>query len=661
MPGYAWLSLTTALAQLAQRLNDPGMVFWTQHELTIYIQQSLRQFNALTFQQKTNFTYNSPNLWNSLGSLSGSPRLRTLTDTYCYQQIEMMLLEPPTGGAWTGTTQFNIADISQALQTRRDEMIQVSNCGMALLAGIPAIPNVRRTYVPDYVIDIPRVRWGAGSGVTLGPSLENDYNVNFDPTTAAGFGLSTDVPHRVYCPISPGDVLDNFIGTQVTPVIFITFYDSSNNSLMVVDVSTASSATAPALSSYFLLSADAAVVDNSYNTEFSVNTNNTVHYTIVPNGGNFETDFSADVNSPSLPNPIGIARWLPAITPQSTFTVIGSVGPLLSLVFYDAALNIISNTPISVGGMYTAPVDTSFWSIIADLTVPDTGTSIEMMIAEATGGSSVGCPVNLYRDDTVAMEFYEAPLYQLAPGTPQTYQMSSEPPLSFDVDIPPDQPGTYELLILKSGTAFAPPASTLLGIPDDFAWVLIWGALADLLGRESEATDRQRSAYCLKRYQDGLMLLQKTPWIMLGSVNGVACTTDSIYATDRYMPGWDCNPSTFGPCIVTGGIDFLAAPINSGIGLTLLGNMPVPSADGDFLQVSRSDFDIILDLAQCLAAFKQGGAEFEQALELEKRAIQACSAENSRLRSFGAFSDILVQRGQDQERNLNRYNSKGNK
>jgi hypothetical protein len=433
MPGYSWLSLNTALAQLAQRLNDPSFVFWNQAELIFYIQQSLRMFNVLTFQNKTSFVYNSPNLWNSLGLLAGSPRARTLTDVYCYTQMQAMLLEPMSGGTWTGTTQFNISDLSQALQTRRDEMLQVSNANQSLMASIATTPNTRRTFLPDTVIDVAR------------------------------------------------------------------------------------------------------------------------------------------------------ARWIP----------------------------------------------------------------------------KSGSPVTLYRDDTVALEFYESPLYQISPGTPQTYQMSSEPPLSFDVDIPPSQPGTYEAIVLQSGTAFDPPTPTLLGIPDDFAWVLIWGALADLLGRESEATDRQRSAYCLKRYQDGLTLLLKTPWIMLGSVNGIACTVDSIFSSDRYMPEWDSTPATFGPAIITGGIDFIAAPTNAGIGLTVLGNMPVPVLGNDFLQVSRSDFDIILDLSQSLASFKMAGSEWEAALELEKRAVQACSAENSRLRSLGAFSDILVQRGQAQERDLNRYNAKG--
>jgi hypothetical protein len=144
---------------------------------------------------------------------------------------------------------------------------------------------------------------------------------------------------------------------------------------------------------------------------------------------------------------------------------------------------------------------------------------------------------------------------------------------------------------------------------------------------------------------------------MLGRVNNVACDMPSIAAMDRYMPEWDSTPTSFGPCIVLGGIDFLAAPTASGIGLTVLANAPVPTLDADYVQVSRSNWDAVLDLAQSMACFKLGGAEFQQALALESRAIQACSAENSRLKSTGSFSDILVQRGQAQDRNQERYNS----
>ncbi len=438
MGSYSWLNYLTARQQLASRLAvNTGLPssFWTDAECGIYITQALREFNVLTFTWKTPFQYNSANLWNSLALLAGSPRLRTLTDEYCYTQMEYMLLEPPTGGTWTGTSMFTISDFAQALQRRRDEMLQVSNCNQSLLSNIPLTPNTIVTNLPDTIIDVERVR---------------------------------------YLPVT-------------------------------------------------------------------------------------------------------------------------------------------------------------------------------------------GSPSTVDRDDTVAQEFYEPPLYQQDPGIPSTFSLSSEPPLSWVVDVPPAQPGVYEAVVLKSGTAFNPPGATLINIPDDFAWVLEYGAMADLLGRESEATDRERAAYCLKRYQDGLNLLLKTPWLMLAKVNGAAVSVDSIAAMDNYAPEWDSDPTGFGPVVVAGGVDFIAAPVGSGIGVTVLGNAPVPVLDGDFVQVSRSDWDTVLDLAQSQALFKMGGQEWKDGLELEARAIQGCAAENARLKSMGSFSDILIQRGQVQERDRGRYNNANQK
>lgn len=427
---YQWLQFSTARQQLGQRLSDTNGTLWSDAERGFYVQQALRTFNSLVWLWRTDFTYNTGDVWNSLALLPGSPRQRTLTDTYCYQLLEYMLLEPSSGGTWSGTNQFSISDLSQALQRRRDEMIKVSNCNQSLLTSVAAAPNTRLTVFPDTVIDIAR------------------------------------------------------------------------------------------------------------------------------------------------------GRFLPSVT---------------------------------------------------------------------------GSPNTLYRDDTIAQEFYEAPLYELTPGTPQTFSLSSEQPISWAVDIPPSQPGTYEAVVLNSGTAFNPPASTLLGIPDDFVWVLIWGALADLLGRESEATDRARSAYALRRYQDGLKLMLKTPWIELAKVNGAAVSIDSIYAADRYMPEWDSSPMTFGPCVVVGGIDFLAAPTNAGIGVTCLGNAPVPVLDADYVQVSRDNWDLVLDLAQVYSMFKLGGLEFQQTLQVEARAVQAAAAENVRLKSMGCFSDMLDFRGQAEYRDRERY------
>jgi hypothetical protein len=416
--------------------------------------------------------------------------------SYIYGELELMLLEPSnTTGTWTGTNQFSLSVLSQALQRRRDEMIQIGNLNQVLSSGIALVPNTIRTQLSDNTIDVERVR---------------------------------------YLPVITSKTGSAASGVKVINV-------SSTSGIAVGQVVLAT----------------------------------------------------------------GINYW-------STVTGIGS-----------GTINV---------------------------SLPTTGV--------VSGQINFSTPTTLYRDDTVANEFYEAPLYQQNSGTPQTFSLSSEPPLSFQVDIPPALPGTYEAVVLQSGAPFNPPTPTLLGIPNDLAWVLEYGALADLLGQEEESTDRERSAYCLKRYQDGLQLMTKTPWIELGRVNGQAVSIDSIVATDRYSPEWDSNPTGFGPVIVSGGMDFVAAPVNSNIGVTVLGNAPVPTVGADFLQVSRSDWEIVILLAQARAAWKQGGAEFKAALELEKSALQTCASNNVRLKSMGAFSDVIDQRGNQQERDMNRFNSK---
>ena len=495
---YSWITYLQARQQLAARLADSSMQFWEDAELGFYIQQALRIFNSLTFTWRKDFQFNSTSLWNYLGSLSGSPRLRTITDIYCYQELEYMLLEPPMGGIWTGTTQFSLADVSDALEGTRDDIIQITNCNQVLTTAIALTPNTIRTELPDNVIDVERVRYQPLQTTKTGTATSGSSTITVSSTSG----------------IAQGQLVT---GTNI-----------------------------------------------------------------------------------AYP------------------TVVSSVGTG-SIVISQPTIGAVSGT-------------LQFFTC-----------------------------TTLFRDDTVAQEFYEVPLYQQNAGTPNTFSLSSEPPLSWQVDIPPNQAGTYEALVLQSGTAFSPPTATLLGIPDDFAWVAEWGALAELLGRESEATDRERADYCQKMYDNGMELMQKTPWIELGKVNGQAVSIDSIYAMDRYSAEWDSDPNGFGPVIVAGGIDTIACPVGSGIGVTVLGNAPVPSLDTDYVQVSRSNWDTVLDLAQARASFKMAGAEWKAALELEQRAIQSCLAENSRIRSQGMFSDVLIQRGQQQERDMRRYNKRGSK
>ena len=169
---FQWLTMAQAVQQLGQRLNitPSSTSFWTENELQVYISQALRMQNSLCWTWRQDFQYNDPvNLWNSLGSLPGSPRLRTITDVEVYAELEWMLLEPSNlTGTWTGTNQFSLSVMIQALQRRRDEIIQITNCNQQLLPNIPLTPNTIRTELPDNVIDVERVRYIPGGQLAGG-------------------------------------------------------------------------------------------------------------------------------------------------------------------------------------------------------------------------------------------------------------------------------------------------------------------------------------------------------------------------------------------------------------------------------------------------------------------------------------------------------------
>lgn len=443
MATYTWITLAQARSQLAARLADPGFVFWVQPELTIYIQEALRMWNALTFTWKTQYTFNlaagpTPT-WQSLGYMaSSSPRFRTVSDTDVFTTIEYHLLEPPTGSTWTGTSQFNINDLATALQRCRDEFIQVTNCDQVNPARIAILPNERDYTFPDNYLDIAR------------------------------------------------------------------------------------------------------------------------------------------------------ARWIP---------------------------------------------------------LPEDGT-----------------PVTLIRNDETGLGFYEPGYAQNPPGTPTQYNIASVAPRALQLDIAPSTAGALDLIALVAGSNLAPPSSTLLDVPNDFAWVLKWGTLADLLDRESEATDRLRAAYCRQRYTDGLTLMQNTPWIMQASINGLPSDIVAMTDMDSYSPEWDSQPGDM-QTVIAAGIDVFTIvpdPVNTlGVTFTVLANAPIPTADADFIQVSRDDWDAVLDYAQFLAAFKQGGEEFVASKVLEESFLAAAVATNGRLMKLGLFADVFVQKGSIESRAQERYPPQG--
>lgn len=411
---------------LALRLSDPGQVFWTQAELAVYIVESLRTFNALTEIWNTEFAFTAiaGEIWFNLGLMSTSPRFRTLTDAYLYTVMEYHLLEPASGGNWTGTSQFTITDLSGALQRRRDEVIQLTGCNLGSQTLISSISGYKTT-MPDTVLEAWR------------------------------------------------------------------------------------------------------------------------------------------------------ARFVPA-----------------------------SDEPYTMS-----------------------------------------------REDSRAFDAFE-PGHLQASGTPSAYDVYTGPPNTLIVDQAPNTAGSYDVITLQSGPSFNPPAANLLGVPDDWSWVIKWGALADVLSKDSEATDRERAKYALQRFNEGIKIMNASNWLLSATINNVPVDTPSVKEMDAFLPEWE-NDAAAWPSVVTAGMDYCApCPVaagNVGVSLNLVGNAPIPVGLQDCVLVSRDVYDAILDYAQVLASFKMGGEEFAATADLEKNFYLVAKANTARRDKLAIFADLLRMEGRKQE------------
>lgn len=92
-------------------------------------------------------------------------------------------------------------------------------------------------------------------------------------------------------------------------------------------------------------------------------------------------------------------------------------------------------------------------------------------------------------------------------GTPFAYHDSTLPTRTVELVPTPNDVGQIHVLYSEL-TALLDGSGVALEIPDDFAWVVKWEALADLLAGEGEGNEPRRAAYCGQRYEQGVELVR---------------------------------------------------------------------------------------------------------------------------------------------------------
>lgn len=288
--------------------------------------------------------------------------------------------------------------------------------------------------------------------------------------------------------------------------------------------------------------------------------------------------------------------------------------------------------------------------------LPDTTIDIRR-VAWKPGSVDDGYDTQIMRQtDAWAKRAFDYNYTVAGQAPPSTWMQNTEPPPRFDADRVPPVPGIYETLTVNSGPTASAGATQTLVVPDDWSWVVKWGALTDLLGKESTAKDPFRAEYCQKRYEQGLKLMAASPSVLAMQINGLPVSIDAVKNADNFNPSWESLVQGEPSSCYSAGLNlfgFRTPDVGPyGALLTVVQNAPVPTAAGDYIQIARADYDALIDESQHLAAFKLGGAEFASTFGLHQSFMLRAALYNAKLRATSSFQReeyALSQR--EQERN----------
>jgi hypothetical protein len=251
--------------------------------------------------------------------------------------------------------------------------------------------------------------------------------------------------------------------------------------------------------------------------------------------------------------------------------------------------------------------------------------------------------------ESISNQMAFAPDNLLTVGSPVSYSIDSAQPNDITLAPPIGDVGTFETLTISTGAPLDPTSGVVLGIPDDMTVALKWGALADVLGKDSEVRDAERAGFCERRYRLFVEMAKYAPVITSARINGAHTFTDSIANLDSFMNSWQSTSGT---------------PIYIGVEPNLIGLGPVPDVIGsiqldvvrkapigsgtDYVQIGREYIDPILDYAVHLACFKMGGIEFRSSFRQAQNFFDAALDYNRRLAAISPAA-IKVMRNSTKE------------
>ena len=244
-----------------------------------------------------------------------------------------------------------------------------------------------------------------------------------------------------------------------------------------------------------------------------------------------------------------------------------------------------------------------------------------------------------------------------APGVPNSYVSGPRTPFSIDLLPVPQSDGRLDLITVEAGATLVPGtgSGTLLGIPDDFAPAIKWGALADLLSKDGPARDYARSLFCERRYRMLVAAATARGVLVDARVNSRSAFMTTLKGADSGSPNWQSrstDPRRGGMVIASVGLNLIALisppSVDCQMEVTVRRNAPVPTSGSSALQIGKEWLDLLIGYAAHVAMFKIGGQEFAASTHLADSFFEACADYNEELRV--AWEGMMVDEPDEQKK-----------
>ena len=295
----------------------------------------------------------------------------------------------------------------------------------------------------------------------------------------------------------------------------------------------------------------------------------------------------------------------------------------------------------------------------ARVTLPDTTIDVRRVAWK----TPEGVYTNLWREDERRLTAYRQN-FNVELSTPEVYALTLTKPTEVLLAPVPEDNGTLHIVSSVSGAPLDPETGVALGILDDYGWVAKFGALAELLGRDGQAKDEGRAAYCEMRWREGVALARIASSVLHIEINGIPSHLISLNELDAGVPAWQHTTGTpeFAALanhnlVALSPVPAVIADVSDGIHsivVDVVRNAPIPTDDDPYIDIAREYLGTLLDYAQHLAMFKCGGAEFAATVPLYDSLIKAATRHNLKLRanapSFQALTDKAQKEGKERKR-----------